>query len=101
MKSCSFVSRASVVVVLGLLVSFFANAAPNKPIRLRNQIFSANSSNLSSANQHTAVTGLFVIQFREAPKPEWRQQLRSLGVQLLRFVPDDAYVARFEGVKLS
>ena len=87
------------VVVLGLLVACYANAAQTKPIRLRNQISSVDSPHPTTANNNSAATGLFVIQFRESPKPEWRQQLRSLGVQLLRYVPDDAFVARFDGVR--
>ncbi|MSU59755.1 MAG: hypothetical protein EXS35_16575 [Pedosphaera sp.] len=87
--------------MLGLFISLLANATPNKPIRLRNQVSAANSPKLSSPNQHSAVTGLFVIQFRETPKAEWRSQLRSLGVQLVKFVPDDAFLARLDHARLA
>jgi len=30
---------------------------------------------------------LFIVQFREPLRPEWREQLRSLGVTLTRYVP--------------
>ncbi len=49
----------------------------------------------------TAATGLFVIQFREPLQPAWRDQLCTLGVDLLRYVPDDAFVARFSNARVA
>lgn len=52
-----------------------------------------------AAAQQPPDTGLWLIQFRDAPRPEWREQLRALGVELLRYVPDDAFVARARNAK--
>jgi len=41
------------------------------------------------------VTGerLHLIQFEGSIQPEWREALRALGVDLLTYVPDDAFIA--------
>ena len=44
---------------------------------------------------------MFVIQFRESPKTQWRVQLAKLGVTLLNYIPDDAFVAKFENVNAA
>jgi hypothetical protein len=38
--------------------------------------------------------GLFLIQFHAAISLEWRTQLKTEGVELLKYVPEDAFVAR-------
>ena len=48
-----------------------------------------------------AVSGLFIIQFNDRLETEWRRQLHGLGVELLRFVPEDAFIARLDGVRPS
>ncbi len=86
-----------------ILLSVILGNAEAKPIRLRNEVITppANvqrSKALTSPTTTQAASGLFLIQFREAPQPEWRQQLETLGVQLLRYVPDDAFVADLQSV---
>jgi hypothetical protein len=76
-----------------------ASAAPNKPIRLRNQIVQSQAAAQILKPDSTPRSGLFLIQFRDSLQPQWREQLRTLGVDLLRYVPDDAFVARFEKVQ--
>lgn len=77
-----------------------AEAENIKPIRLRNPL-STNTpaATVSRSLAPTSASGLFVIQFREALKPEWRTQLAERGVTLLRYVPDDAFVAKFQTVQ--
>src|SRR6478736_2626412 len=71
-----------------------------KPIRLRNP-FSTNAPAASTSRNAlpAPVGGLFIIQFHEAFKPEWRAQLADHGVTLLRYVPDNAFVAKLRGVQ--
>lgn len=44
-------------------------------------------------------TGLFLVQFTNRVETAWRDELRALGVELVHFVPDDAFVARFQGAR--
>jgi len=44
------------------------------------------------------VSGLQLIQFRAKLTPEWRELLSANGVDLLHYVPDDAFIARFNNV---
>ncbi|HMJ88297.1 MAG TPA: S8 family serine peptidase, partial [Candidatus Acidoferrum sp.] len=46
-------------------------------------------------------SGLFLIQFTGAPRSEWLQQLRALGVSMVQYVPDNAFVARASGVRVK
>ncbi|MCW5556691.1 MAG: S8 family serine peptidase, partial [Verrucomicrobiae bacterium] len=48
-----------------------------------------------------AVSGLYLIQFQSVPDAAVRADLRRRGVDLLQYVPDDAFVARLQGVQLS
>jgi len=82
-----------------------------KSIRLRNETITtlpagktaspapASRNNLA-ARAAPATNGLFLIQFEDHPKAAWRAQLLSLGVDLVKYVPDDAYVARFQDASL-
>lgn len=45
------------------------------------------------------MSGLFLIQFEDSLQAEWREQLSALGVELLRYVPDDAFIAQFNHVR--
>src|SRR6185503_1509853 len=42
---------------------------------------------------------LYLIQFTAPLTPEAKAQLKGLGISLFHYVPDDAYVARFQGVR--
>ncbi len=86
---------------LGLVVS--ATAAPGKPVRLRNALVAPETTLQvqSSTLASPATSGLFIIQFREPLRPAWREQLTALGVDLLRYVPEDAFVAKFTSVRVA
>ncbi len=47
------------------------------------------------------VTGLFLLQFNGALPSAARGELRNRGVELLQYVPDDAFVAKFEGARVE
>ncbi|KAB2653957.1 MAG: hypothetical protein DVB33_01220 [Verrucomicrobia bacterium] len=94
---------SSLFVVCGFALAIAASAQNNKPIRLRNPLSTAPTPvrTQSLASKPAPTSGLFVIQFREAPKPQWRAQLAKLGISLLHYVPDDAFVAKFENVSAA
>ncbi|MFO1512738.1 MAG: S8 family serine peptidase [Verrucomicrobiota bacterium] len=98
MKFPAFVRCACSFILICLFFVVSATAAP-KPIRLRNPLAAPQSTALlPSPTSNAPATGLFIVQFRAPLQPAWREQLRSLGVSLVRYVPDDAFVARFENV---
>lgn len=47
------------------------------------------------------VSGLFLVQFEDGLQPGWRQALRGLGVELVRYVPQDAFIVRLNNVRLA
>ncbi len=47
------------------------------------------------------VSGLQLIQFRAKLTPEWRELLQANGVDLLHYVPDDTFIARFHNVPVA
>ncbi len=79
-----------------------AGQAAQKTIHLRNKTIVTESTGKSSAHQNEAsLSGLFLVQFTGPVQSEWRKDLQKSGVHLLRFVPDDAFVARFKNVHPS
>jgi hypothetical protein len=87
-----------------LLFSLPAEGA-DKRIRLRNrQIDTANIPAAAGPQQGLArpvgerLAGLRWIQFTGPVEPRWRTELAALGVELLHYVPEDAFLARFRDV---
>ena len=87
---------------LGALISAHAQ---NKVIRLRNEQIQTVSPDRTviRAAQGPAVpvSGLYLIQFTGTFDPLWKEQLAAMNVDLLRYVPDDAYVARLANVSVE
>jgi len=88
------------VFFLGLTVDAFAQS---KPIRLRNEtIDTASGTNRAvmagQMRARAAVSGLYLLQFNGPLEPDQRVELNSLGVTLIRYVPEDAFIARLENV---
>jgi subtilisin family serine protease len=105
-KLVSFAPRGFIGLVA--LAVFSLGNTDAKPIRLRNEIISpetpaalATPARLGAQNpgDDAETSGLFLIQFTSAPKPAWREQLRAQGVELLSYVPDDAFVAKLDRAK--
>jgi hypothetical protein len=76
-----------------------------KPIRLRNETFLPEQAKAIGVERSSTMparsSGLFVIQFQDEPRPEWRAQVEALGADLLRYVPEDAFVAHCRNVPLD
>jgi len=92
-RSCNFFAA--------LFLCFQLSAGgQTKPIRLRTEtILTPPKANLKQAqSQAQALTsGLFLVQFNAPPNPTQLAELSSAGVRLLKYVPEDAFIARFSG----
>ncbi|MBI3415052.1 MAG: S8 family serine peptidase [Verrucomicrobia bacterium] len=102
----TFAPARRCLLFLVLLLSILTEVpAQTKSIRLRNEVIttSAPSPNLNLQPQaaEAVVSGLYLVQLDGPLQIAWRARLASLGVDLLRFVPDDAFVARVEAARLS
>jgi hypothetical protein len=88
-----------------LICAVVASGAEPKSIRLRTENIAPSQPDRARTAQPAAeartVSGLFLIQFEDRAQPGWRETLRPLGVELLRYVPDDAFIARFENVQVN
>ena len=98
--------RAVWAVIVLLFVATSATGAEVKRIRLRSEIISTRRAEGApvtrpQAAEPRAASGLFLIQFENHLQPAWSQTLRALGVELVRYVPDDAFVARFNNVPVG
>src|SRR5688572_29904114 len=47
--------------------------------------------------QRAPETGLYLVQLRDELPLDWRGHMRAMGAQLLRYVPEDTFVARIPG----
>src|SRR5437867_7161760 len=84
-----------------LMIGAVSVLAQDKIIRLRNQAISTppkSAARLQPQAVESPASGLFLIQFNDRLQPAWREQLRQMRVELVRYVPDDAFVARFDAV---
>ncbi len=79
--------------------------AQQKQIRLRNEaIITLPPGPRAAALPGLAqppVSGLYLVQFIDRFQPEWGETLRGRGISLLRYVPDDSFVARFDQARLA
>jgi hypothetical protein len=72
-------------------------------IRLRNELIETGSGTnraVMAAALYTraATTGLFLVQFSGPLEPARRTELRKAGVELLQYVPEDAFIAKLNNV---
>ena len=87
--------------VLCLLIGAVSVFAQDKVIRLRNQPISTSPKSAAGLQPRTVespASGLFLVQFNDRLQHAWREQLRQMRVELVRYVPDDAFIARFDAV---
>ncbi len=104
-RRCCHANTACLSVLLLLLLCFHA-LAETKFIRLRNELIHTERSAKAAAAPQTPaleapVSGLYLVQFTNRLATAWRDQLRAAGVELLHYVPDDAFVAHVEEARLS
>ena len=83
-----------------------AALAQDKVIRMRNGPITTPPPQQAKASlrvqgSDSPVSGLFLVQFTDHLQVAWRDELRARGVELVRFVPDDAFVARLDHARLG
>jgi hypothetical protein len=87
-------------------ISFFLTCNANsqtKRIRLRNEVIVTEPQTnavqrLKPSVAQVPASGLFLIQFNDTPRISERAQLHSAGVDLLKYVPEDAFIAKLDHV---
>jgi hypothetical protein len=93
-----------VLVLAAALFAWQASLlAQGKAIHLRNETIDpaapANHAVMAaSAKNNASATNLFLIQFSQPLTPGQRQELRAAGVDLLKYVPEDAFIAKLDHV---
>ncbi|MDR3456505.1 MAG: S8 family serine peptidase [Verrucomicrobiae bacterium] len=98
-----FSTRCLILFALFSVGFTVAALAQPKPIRLRNELIdTASGTNRAmlagQLHTKTAVSGLYLLQFNGPLAPDQRTELKGLGVELIRYVPEDAFIARLEKV---
>lgn len=94
---------------LGLAALFFLRSGAEVGagnIRLRNELIETGSGANRAVMAATmaakvAASGLFLIQFSGPLEPARRAELRRAGVELLQYVPEDAFIAKFNNVSAA
>ena len=84
----------------------FAQSLSTKPVLLRNETISTlprpfHFQAAALGPLLPAASGLFLIQFEDRMQPEWPARLRALGVELVQYVPQDAFVAHLDQAQLE
>jgi hypothetical protein len=101
-KSGSCSVRSCNLFAAAFLFLNFSAVGQTKPIRLRTETIltppKANSKQVQTPTVQVPTSGLFMVQFDTALTPAQRVQLRSVGVDLLKYLPEDAFIARFNQV---
>ena len=92
--------------VLAIAAPHGAGAAEAKTIRLRNEIIRTEATPKATKGPQALVadapvSGLFLVQFQGPLQAAWRDELLRAGVTLLRFVPEDTFVARLDRASLA
>ena len=96
-----------ILLAAGLLLFHFTAAGQTKQIRLRNEIITTSPAGKTAVtaqfqaqglSAQIPASGLFLVQFENPLSSADRVELRAQGVELLKYVPDDAFVARFNNV---
>jgi serine protease AprX len=99
-----FPSSACGLIAICWFLALDRPAAQGKPIRLRNEIILPTEASApgvvqpKSTLRQPPVSGLVLVQVAGAMTPGWQAELRSLGVEMLKYVPDDAFITRFNNV---
>ena len=102
-KSALFWRRPWILLAACLFALQFTASGQSKKIRLRNEVITTpDRASAQSLGQNLAsrapATGLFLVQFEGALGPVERETLRAAGVQLVKYVPDSAYITKFNQV---
>ena len=98
---CLLARGLRLILALGLSSSFSTFAA-ERSIHLRNEtIVPSRQTPSARATANASSAGLFLIQFTNRFEPHWRDLLQAEKVELVRYVPDDAFVVSIRGAGLG
>ena len=91
------------LIAIGLLLFQSASVGEAKNIRLRNEVIdpdaAPNRAVLAGQRRaKIAASGLYLVQFSGPLEPARRAELRQAGVELLQYVPEDAFIAKLNNV---
>jgi subtilisin family serine protease len=92
--------------ILLTAVLFCCLTVEAKVIHLRNAVILTESSTNralmgAEMRSHAAKSGLYLIQFTGSLETAQRLQLRQAGVELLKYVPEDTFVAKLNNVSAA
>ena len=90
-------------LALALIILFGITTCEAKSIRLRQEIIETDAGNARAGmaglmHAKAPVSGLYLLQFSGPLTPEQREELKKAGVDLIQYVPDDAFIAKFNKV---
>jgi hypothetical protein len=96
-RTCCF------LLIAGVFLLNFTAVSQTKQIRLRTGVITTvpaaqTAVAAARAQPQAPVSGLFLVQFENQIQPVDRAALRALGVELVKYVPDDTFIARFNNV---
>ncbi len=78
-----------------------------RPIRLRNEEITPPpkaqfvATLAASTSGSVATNGLFVVQFTGPMQPSWRQFLEAQRIELVRHIPNDAFIVKVNGHSMA
>ena len=87
-----------------IFVAIFGAGAQEKKIHLRNETIltgapAPNGPKVQTPASAQSLSGLYLVQFSGRFDPAWQGLLRARGVQLIRYIPDDAFVVRADNAR--
>jgi subtilisin family serine protease len=100
MVNLALVRRAGCHLLVAGLIGFMTTSSHAGIIQLKNERVDtesgANRTVMAVTRQSAAAAdGLYLVQFNGAVDPARRAEWRKAGVELIQYVPDDAFIAKF------
>jgi len=90
-------------VAAAYLLACSSSASPGRPVRLRSQPvaprFAKDLNDPQALAAKGPLFGLFLVQTTGPISTEQRAQLLAMGVDLVRYVPEETFIARFQAAR--
>jgi len=93
--------RRFCAIALVLVCTILCAAASASPIRLRSGNIEPGAIGAQSASETTPAEGYYVIQFAGPVEQAWKDGLGRVGVALLDYIPDFAYLCKLTREQLA
>ena len=104
MKPLALARTCCCLLAAGLLLFNASARGQNKEIRLRSGSITTQPAARAAAvaaartQPQAPASGLFLVQLENQIQPADRAAFAALGVELVKYVPDDTFIARFNNV---